>query len=142
MKEWYQRRTQKGMGRTEKTVHTGAAKNPRLLKACNITLENGDMCEFFFISNVDEIVPKLFYNTKKDNFLRQRNILTYYFSLRPTPPGKKRKLESYCNTVNCLTHLFDKCGIFFNGVAHYNQVSACFTVQVSLFGVSNATSHN
>jgi hypothetical protein len=33
----YQRRTQKGMGRTEKTVHKGAAKNPRLLKACNIT---------------------------------------------------------------------------------------------------------
>ena len=33
----YQRRTQKGMGRTEKTVHNGAAKNPRLLKACNIT---------------------------------------------------------------------------------------------------------
>jgi len=33
----YQRRTQKGTGRTEKTVHRGAAKNPRLLKACNIT---------------------------------------------------------------------------------------------------------
>jgi hypothetical protein len=33
----YQRRTQKGMGRTEKTVHNGAAKNPRLFKACNIT---------------------------------------------------------------------------------------------------------
>ncbi|HXB42699.1 MAG TPA: hypothetical protein VNV85_01515 [Puia sp.] len=90
MKEWYQRRTQKGMGRTEKTVHTGAAKNPRLLKACNITLENGDMCEFFFISNVDEIVPKLFYNTKKDNFLRQRNILTYYFGLSAQKVWQKR----------------------------------------------------
>jgi hypothetical protein len=33
----YQRRTQKGMGRTEKTGHNGAAKNPRLVKACNIT---------------------------------------------------------------------------------------------------------
>jgi hypothetical protein len=33
----YQRRTQKGMGRTEKTEHKGAAKNPRLVKACNIT---------------------------------------------------------------------------------------------------------
>jgi hypothetical protein len=45
----YQRRTQKGTGRTEKTEHTGAAKNPRLLKACNIT-EECDMGEFFFIS--------------------------------------------------------------------------------------------
>jgi hypothetical protein len=143
MREWYQRRTQKGMGRTEKTVHTGAAKNPRLLKACNITLEKGDMCEFFFISNVDEIVPKLFYNTKKDNFLRQRNILTYYFSvvgLQGLP--KKGNLESYCNRVNCFTHLFDKCRIFFNGVANYNQVCPCFTVQVGLFGVSDATTHN
>lgn len=76
MGEWYQRRTQKGMGRTEKTVHTGAAKNPRWLKACNITFEKCDMCEFFFISNVDEIVPKLFYNAKKDIFLKRRNILT------------------------------------------------------------------
>jgi hypothetical protein len=47
---WYQRRTQKGMGRTEKTGHTGTAKNPRLLKACNITSASGDMGEFFFIS--------------------------------------------------------------------------------------------
>jgi hypothetical protein len=45
----YQRRTQKGTGRTEKTVHRGAAKNPRLLKACNITVRR-DMGEFFFIS--------------------------------------------------------------------------------------------
>jgi hypothetical protein len=53
MGEWYQRRTQKGMmGRTEKTMHTGIAKNPRLLKACNITCENCDMGEFFFISMI------------------------------------------------------------------------------------------
>jgi hypothetical protein len=37
------------MGRTEKTGHSGAAKNPRLLKACNITRKR-DMGEFFFIS--------------------------------------------------------------------------------------------
>jgi hypothetical protein len=48
MSEMFQRRTQKGMGRTEKTA-PGTAKNPRLLKACNIT-KNGDMGEFFFIS--------------------------------------------------------------------------------------------
>ena len=54
MADEYQRRTQKGMGRTEKTVHTGAAKNPRWLKACNTT--RCDMCEFFFISIEDEIV--------------------------------------------------------------------------------------
>jgi hypothetical protein len=46
---WYQRRTQKGIGRTQKTMHSGIAKNPRLLKACNITLSIGDMGEFFFI---------------------------------------------------------------------------------------------
>lgn len=79
MERWYQRRTQKGMGRTEKTVHKGTAKNPRWLKACNITLEKCDMCEFFFISDVDEIVSKLFNSTKKDNFLKEWNILTYYF---------------------------------------------------------------
>jgi hypothetical protein len=49
MGEWYQRRTQKGIGRTQKTMHTGIAKNPRLLKACNITPGIGDMGEFFFI---------------------------------------------------------------------------------------------
>jgi len=37
------------------------------------------MCEFFFISDVDEIVSKLFNSTKKDNFLKEWNILTYYF---------------------------------------------------------------
>jgi hypothetical protein len=46
----YQRRTQKGMGRTEKITQTGVTKNPRLLKACNITPERIDMVEFFFIS--------------------------------------------------------------------------------------------
>jgi hypothetical protein len=54
----YQRRTQKGMGRTEKTVHNGAAKNPRLFKACNITRKR-DMGEFFFISMSDEICDKI-----------------------------------------------------------------------------------
>jgi hypothetical protein len=55
MNRKYQRRTQKGMGRTEKTPHNGAAKNPRLLQACNTTA----MCdtgEFFFISMSDEFV--------------------------------------------------------------------------------------
>jgi hypothetical protein len=46
------------VGRTEKTVHSGAAKNPRLLKACNTT--NSDIGEFFFISIEDEIVVKAF----------------------------------------------------------------------------------
>ena len=46
----YQRRTQKGMGRTEKITHTGATKNPRLLKACNTIPVRIDMGEFFFIS--------------------------------------------------------------------------------------------
>ena len=55
----YQRRTQKGTGRTEKTVLSGAAKNPRLLKACNITRKR-DMGEFFFISVLDEIVVNIF----------------------------------------------------------------------------------
>jgi hypothetical protein len=46
----YQRRTQKGTGRPEKITHTGATKNPRLLKACNTIPERIDMGEFFFIS--------------------------------------------------------------------------------------------
>jgi hypothetical protein len=46
----YQRRTQKGMGRTEKITQAGATKNPRLLKACNTTPVRTDMGEFFFIS--------------------------------------------------------------------------------------------
>lgn len=52
---WYQRRTQKGIGRTEKTEHRGAAKNPRLLKACKTTSELGEMGEFFFIEVKDEL---------------------------------------------------------------------------------------
>jgi hypothetical protein len=63
----YQRRTQKGTGRTEKTVLSGAAKNPRLLKACNITRKR-DMGEFFFISVLDEIVVNIFTRTKVHNF--------------------------------------------------------------------------
>jgi hypothetical protein len=63
----YQRRTQKGTGRTEKTVLSGAAKNPRLLKACNITRKR-DMGEFFFISVLDEIVVNIF----TTNFTMQR----------------------------------------------------------------------
>src|ERR1700674_398950 len=55
----YQRRTQKGTGRTEKTVLRGAAKNPRCLKACNITVRS-DMGEFFFIFLPDEISGKFF----------------------------------------------------------------------------------
>jgi hypothetical protein len=54
----YQRRTQKGMGRTEKTPHNGAAKNPRLLQACNTTAKR-DMGEFFFISMSDEFCYKI-----------------------------------------------------------------------------------
>ena len=54
----YQRRTQKGMGRTEKTGHNCAAKNPRLLKACNITAKR-DMGEFFFISISSEFCYKI-----------------------------------------------------------------------------------
>jgi len=49
----------------EKTVHSGAAKNPRLLKACNIT-KKGDMGEFFIIGSKN-------YNAKKDNFLGKRS---------------------------------------------------------------------
>jgi hypothetical protein len=54
MEGGYQRRTQKGTGRTEKTGHGGAAKNPRSVKACNITIRC-DMGEFFFISMANEI---------------------------------------------------------------------------------------
>jgi hypothetical protein len=50
----YQRRTQKGTGRTGQTGTTapkaGTAKNPRRVKACNIAPERRDMGEFFFIS--------------------------------------------------------------------------------------------
>jgi hypothetical protein len=51
----YQRRTQKGIGRTEKITPIGATKPPRLRQACNITTAIRDMREFFFISVVDEI---------------------------------------------------------------------------------------
>ncbi|HLZ89067.1 MAG TPA: hypothetical protein VKQ52_17550 [Puia sp.] len=62
----YQRRTQKGMGRTEKTVHNGAAKNPRLLKACNITRKR-DMGGFFFISMKMRLLFNLFPMIKRTN---------------------------------------------------------------------------
>jgi len=45
----YQRRTQKGMGRTEKVTRAGARKNPCLLKAFNTIPVRIDMGEFFFI---------------------------------------------------------------------------------------------
>jgi hypothetical protein len=45
----YQRRTQKGIGRTEKITQRGATKNPRLLKACNTIPVRTDMVEFFII---------------------------------------------------------------------------------------------
>jgi hypothetical protein len=52
---WYQRRTQKGIGRTEKTEQRGAAKNPRLLKACKTTSDKSEMGEFFFIEVKDKL---------------------------------------------------------------------------------------
>jgi len=67
MVDGYQRRTQKGTGRTEKTVLSGAAKNPRLLKACNITARR-DMGEFFFISIPDIIIGKFFTMQRKTIF--------------------------------------------------------------------------
>jgi hypothetical protein len=73
---WYQRRTQKGMmGRTEKITLTGVTKNPRLLQACNITSVKRDMCEFFFISIVDENGLNKFNDAKKNNFLK---VLQYF----------------------------------------------------------------
>jgi hypothetical protein len=73
------------MGRTEKTEHGGAAKNPRLLKACNIT-RNGDMGEFFFISMTMKLLQLIFYHAKKDNFLGLRAVrasnLCKYFPAR------------------------------------------------------------
>jgi hypothetical protein len=77
MSEMFQRRTQKGMGRTEKTA-PGTAKNPRLLKACNIT-KIGDMGEFFFISNDYKIVVEFYCNAKKNNFLGIRADLSLIF---------------------------------------------------------------
>jgi len=72
MGEWYQRRTQKGMmGRTEKITPTGATKNPRSLKACNITFEKCDMCEFFFISIIDDNGLNNFNYAKKNNFFNE-----------------------------------------------------------------------
>jgi hypothetical protein len=75
----YQRRTQKGMGRTEKTVHNGAAKNPRLFKACNITRKR-DMGEFFFISMSDEICDKIPLLTGAGgSLLKRRRKVAHFF---------------------------------------------------------------
>ena len=71
MGDWYQRRTQKGMGRTEKITLMGATKNPRSVKACNITFEKCDMCEFFFISVIDEYGLNKFYYAKKNIFFNE-----------------------------------------------------------------------
>lgn len=48
----YQRRTQKGTGRTEKITHTGATKNPRRLAVCSITSGRSDIVEFFIIDQI------------------------------------------------------------------------------------------
>jgi hypothetical protein len=53
-------------------VLSGAAKNPRLLKACNIT-RTRDMGEFFFISMSDEIVVDIF-TTQRNTILGTRGI--------------------------------------------------------------------
>ncbi|HEX4375461.1 MAG TPA: hypothetical protein VHZ50_19300 [Puia sp.] len=79
MEDWYQRRTQKGIGRTQKTMHTGIAKNPRLLKACNITPVIGDMGEFFFIYLIDGNRLKKFNHAKKNNFSDEWNFFTVKF---------------------------------------------------------------
>jgi len=68
MLQWYQRRTQKGIGRTEKITLTGVTKNPRFWKACNTTVVMSDMGEFFFISMTDVINLKCFDLAKKNNF--------------------------------------------------------------------------
>ncbi|HVW63190.1 MAG TPA: hypothetical protein VHC48_24230, partial [Puia sp.] len=72
----YQRRTQKGTGRTEKTEPRAAAKNPRLLKACNITSEC-DMGEFFFISEQMKLCKMIFYDAKMGHFL----VYSHYFNV-------------------------------------------------------------
>lgn len=94
----YQRRTQKGMGRTEKTVHNGAAKNPRLLKACNITRQC-DMGEFFFISIVMKLF-QIFYHAKKHNFPDLRG-LNYEFYANFT-------LSVKISLITCLTSSKDR----------------------------------
>jgi len=64
------------MGRTEKITHTRVTKNPRLLKACNITWFIRDMGEFFFISVIDDNRLIKFNNAKKNNFLDDWNFLS------------------------------------------------------------------
>ncbi len=72
----YQRRTQKGMGRTQKTGHTGTAKNPRLVKRCNTTWLSSDIDVVFFISVINLIDLKWFNTTKKNNFLKEGQFLS------------------------------------------------------------------
>jgi hypothetical protein len=67
----YQRRTQKGMGRTQKITPGSVTKNPRLLRACNTTLATSDMGEFFFHFLTDVIEQNVFNYTKKNNFSDQ-----------------------------------------------------------------------
>ena len=57
----YQRRTQKGTGRPEKTTQTGAAKNPRRMMACNITSGKSVCVEFFFIDQILTISKETHY---------------------------------------------------------------------------------
>ena len=63
-----------GIGQTEKTDLKGTAKNPRWLKACNIT--SRDICEFFFISIEDEIVVKAF---AAQSYIKKAFLVQYYF---------------------------------------------------------------
>jgi hypothetical protein len=64
----YQRRTQKGMGRTEKITQRRVIKTPRLLKACNTIPVRSDMGEFFFISGKNGMTD-FFYPYKETAFL-------------------------------------------------------------------------
>jgi hypothetical protein len=67
------------VGRTEKTVHKGAAKNPRLFKACNITAKR-DMGEFFFISMSDEFCDKIpFSAAARGSLLKRRRKVAHFF---------------------------------------------------------------
>jgi len=62
-------------------MHTGIVKNPRLLKACNITPVMGDMGEFFFISIIDDNGLKKFNDAKKNNFSDEWNFLPLNFGV-------------------------------------------------------------
>jgi hypothetical protein len=68
MVQLFQRRTQKGIGRTQKITLRGATKNPRFLKACNTTPESSDMGEFFFISVTYELAKNILTAQRKTIF--------------------------------------------------------------------------